>query len=131
MERNRAFTLVEVLVAATILGVGVAAVMGGLGALNKAEAAVYDRDTVSLLANEKLNELVATQEYREQSGGSFDDDRYQNFTWTVEELPTTVEGVSAIRLTVTNSSLRETTVERLVFTPTGQNQNNNQGGGNN
>ncbi len=71
---RRGFTLLEVLVAAVIMGIAVAGLMGGLvtSTRNAARLSQYDRAT--LLAREKMDELlVASQLPRSQPmQGAFD-----------------------------------------------------------
>src|SRR5258708_7533104 len=53
---SRGFTLIEVLVSAALLGVGVAGVLTGMGSLNKAQARAIEVEHVQRLALRKLDE---------------------------------------------------------------------------
>ncbi len=112
---EKAFTLVEVLVAVFMVAVGVLSMVGALSGFTKTEIAIRDRETLSRLVHDKLDEMVATEGYLSQTGGSFDGDEYQNFTWTVEEVQTGIAGLVGIRVTVTSPNLGDQTAETLVF----------------
>ena len=53
-RRRPAFTLVEVLVAAAVLAIGISAGVRTLGAMARASAAAADRETAVRLAGERL-----------------------------------------------------------------------------
>ena len=78
MRRRRTgrlgFTLLEVLVAAMIMGVAVAGLLGGLSASSRNAARLTQYDRATLLARAKMDELlVATEIRRGQSvQGTFD-----------------------------------------------------------
>lgn len=110
-----AFTLVEVLVALFITAVAIVGLTASLASLSRAEQSVVAKDELSLLAIEKLEELISTQDYRSTAGGSFTDPRYENYSWTVEELQTGIETVTMIRVTVTAPRNLTATAERLIY----------------
>lgn len=112
---KRAFTLVEVLVATVMVAVGVAGLVGALSGFTKTEYNIRERETLSRLVHDKLDEMVATQGYLSQTGGSFEGDEFVNYTWTVEEIQTGISGLVAIRVTVTSPNLGDETAETLVF----------------
>jgi prepilin-type N-terminal cleavage/methylation domain-containing protein len=79
---RRGFSLVEVVVATALLGVGVTAVLGAYGAMNSARTRAAESERMAQLAGAKLDEIVATGEYLEAPlSGRFDDERY---TWSAE-----------------------------------------------
>ncbi|MDI9641099.1 prepilin-type N-terminal cleavage/methylation domain-containing protein [Kamptonema cortianum] len=112
---KRGFTLVEVLVAVFMLGVGIVALVGALSGLTRAEVAVGDKDIVNRLAHEKLNEMLATQEWKTQTGGTFDDDRYSDFSWTSEQQAMSTDGLTLVEVTVESEKRGSATVRRLVY----------------
>lgn len=111
---KRAFTMVEVLVALFLLGVGIVACMGALTGLERAEIFVQQRDRLSRLAHDKLDELLATEGWRDEAGGSFDDPRLSDVTWTATSEETGTENVVAVRVTVIKGT-QETHAETLVY----------------
>jgi prepilin-type N-terminal cleavage/methylation domain-containing protein len=90
-KRQRGFTLLEVLVAAVIMGIAVAGLMGGLStsAHNAARLSQYDRAT--LLARQKMDELLVASELPrgQKLQGSFDSSLAggQPITWSAIILP--------------------------------------------
>lgn len=115
--KNRAFTLVEVLIATFMLAVAITAMMGALTGLTRAERAVAEKDFIDKIAHEKLEEVVATQAWVSQSGGSFDDERLRDYTWSIEEVNVGVETLTGIRLTVSSVAKGNTVVSTIVYTP--------------
>lgn len=97
---RRGFTVVEALVAATLLGVGIAATVSGLAAVTRAYSRMEDRGRVTELAQSKYDELVATGEWQTASSGSFDDPANSNFGWTAEIQPTTYDRLVSFEVVV-------------------------------
>lgn len=58
-SRERGFTLLEVLVAAVIMGIAVAGVLSGLAAASRNGARLTEYDRATLLARQKMNQLLA------------------------------------------------------------------------
>jgi general secretion pathway protein I len=58
-RRERGFTLLELLVAAAILGIAVAALLGGLSASMNNAALAFDYDRAALASKQKMEELLA------------------------------------------------------------------------
>lgn len=117
--RAKAFTIVEIVVATMLIAVGVTALMRGLGGLDRATTALIEKDKVSRLAQQKLDEIIATEEYKTATQGTFDvpDDKY---TWNLENISTGVENLNGLRLTVTDSTRsdgRTGVAETLKFVP--------------
>lgn len=100
---NRAFTLIEVLVAIVLIGIALTALVGGLGSLTNSYRRSVEKDTLVRLAHEKLDELVSTGEWASVMDGEFTGDRYENFEWSLETETTTIEGLEYLRLTVTKT----------------------------
>ena len=59
--KERGFTLVEVLVAAAIIGTAVAGVLSGLASASRNASRVTQYDRAVLLAREKMNELLVNR----------------------------------------------------------------------
>jgi prepilin-type N-terminal cleavage/methylation domain-containing protein len=68
LKRNgagqRGFTLLEVLVAAVIMGIAVAGLMGGLAGSTRNAARLSQYDRATLLARQKMDELLVATEVR-------------------------------------------------------------------
>ena len=60
--RQRGFTLIEVLVATLIMGVAVAGLLGGLAATTRNAARLSQYDRATLLARQKMDELLVASE---------------------------------------------------------------------
>ena len=73
-RRQRGFTLLEVLVAAVIMGIAVAGLMGGLATSTRNAARLSQYDRATLLARQKMDELLVATELRrgQPMQGSFD-----------------------------------------------------------
>lgn len=71
---RRGFTLLEVLVAAMIMGIAVAGLLGGLSASSRNAARLTQYDRATLLAREKMDELLVSTEIRRGQSlqGAFD-----------------------------------------------------------
>lgn len=64
MSRQSGFTLLEVLVATVIMGIAVAGVMSGLAAAARNASRLTQYDRASLLARQKMDELMVDQTLR-------------------------------------------------------------------
>jgi len=118
-SRTRGFSVVEVVIATVLIVVGVTALMRAMGGLDKATAALMEKDKVTRLANQKLDEIIATEEYKTATQGTFDvpDDKY---TWTLENVATGVESLVGLRITVADSTRpngRTGVAETLKYEP--------------
>ncbi len=113
-----AFTLVEVLVAIVLVGIALTATLGAIGSLTASFRRSVELENLQRLANEKLDEVLATGEWQTASEGGFEGDLYEDYTWSIETETTTVAGLEYVRLTVTrNFAGREdsTFVEGLAY----------------
>jgi len=117
LAKKRAFTLVEVLIATFMLAVAITAMMGAITGLTRAERAVAEKDFIDKIAHEKLEEVVATQAWVSQSGGSFDDERLRDYTWSIEEVNVGIDTLTGIQLTVSSVGKGNTIVSTVVYTP--------------
>lgn len=118
MRKRFGFSLIEVLVAVVLVMVGVVSLVGALAAYTRTETAILSRDVQSRLAHEKLDEMIGTEGYLTAAGGSFDDTRYQNYTWTVESTPVGIEGLTLVQVTVTSEKLGDVMAESIAFDTT-------------
>ncbi len=114
----RGFTLMEVLAAVVIVGIGIAAVMGGFGALTQTQRRIIERETIERLAQTKVKELAATREYESSTEGDFSGEGLPDYTWTAATQESGVENLQHLNVTVTfGSSDLTATADTLVFTP--------------
>ncbi len=98
----RGFTLVEVLVSAILLGVGVAACLGAMGSLAKGETRIRDIERFTALARSKYDEL-SIEDPNATSGdqsGDFTDEGEPGVEWTWTSEASEVENLDAVKLTV-------------------------------
>ena len=74
MRNQSGFTLLEVLVATVIMGIAVAGVMGGLSASARNASKLTQYDRATLLARQKMDELLVDQSLRRgvEAGGTWD-----------------------------------------------------------
>jgi len=82
--KRRGFTLIEVLAALALIGVVLPVVMQGFSIANGLAASAKERTEASSLADSKLNELVATGDWKlGLLSGDFAPDK-PNFHWKAE-----------------------------------------------
>ncbi len=116
MSVKRGFTMVEVLMAVFVLAVGVTGLVGAISGLIRAESRISERDLIDRIAHEKLDELVATQAWQTEAGGSFDDPRYSDYTWSIEEENVGIENLTGLTFTVDSTNKGSVTISTVVFT---------------
>src|SRR5712692_2004459 len=95
------FTLVEVLVAAAVLAIGISAGVRTLGAMERASAAAADRETAVRLAGERLAMIEGVEGV--SAGNSQGQFEYEpRFRWRKQVSPATNEtGVLEVTVTIT------------------------------
>ena len=100
-KSHSAFTLVEVLVAAAVLAIGISAGVRTLGAMAQASAAAADRETAVRLAGERLALIEGVEGVSAGSTqGQFDSE--PRFRWQQQVSPATDEtGVLEVTVTIT------------------------------
>ena len=80
---RRGFTLIEVLAALLLLGIVLPAAMGGLNLCMRAAAHARHKQEAALLAESKLNEILAARDAAAfGSGGAFGDD-WPEYRWSL------------------------------------------------
>jgi type II secretion system protein I len=80
-KARQGFTLVEVLAAITVIGIVLPALMYGISLSSNLASATKQRTIAATLADEKLNELLATGDWQTPGGGSFGDEG-AGYNWT-------------------------------------------------
>ncbi len=94
-----AFTLVEVLVAAAVLAIGISAAVRTLGALTRSSAAAADRETAVRLAGQRLATLEAVEGVTAgDSQGQFEEE--PRFQWQQRVTGASETGVLEATVTV-------------------------------
>lgn len=102
LRRLRGFTIVEALVAAVLLGVGVTACLAAMGALAKGETRIRDVERFTALARSKYDELsLEDANAAGDESGDFADQGAPDVEWTWTTTPSEVESLDTIKLTVT------------------------------
>jgi len=113
---NHGFSLLEVLVAITLVGIGVAGSMGAMSSISKNQVRVLETERMERLAADKLAELISTGEaFNGDGSGTFDGDRETSgITWKSLDEPTGTENLDVITITVTKGD-REVSVSTLRY----------------
>ncbi len=116
---RRGFSLIEVLVAVVLLGIGVVGSLQALASLNRTEVNVRESQRTQQLAHQKLDELIATDEIQNAPlDGTFEDEGSPNLEWTLETEPSEVEALLIVRLSVSKAGEDENrgfTVTTLLY----------------
>jgi prepilin-type N-terminal cleavage/methylation domain-containing protein len=116
VSAKRGFTIVEVLMAVFVLAVGITGLVGAISGLTRAESRIAERDLIDRIAHEKLDELVATQTWQSEAGGGFDDPRFSDYTWSIEEENVGIENLTGLTLTVDSTNKGSVSISTVVFT---------------
>jgi prepilin-type N-terminal cleavage/methylation domain-containing protein len=114
--RNRGFTMVEVLAAAVLAGIGIVASMGAIGKMQHAEAIGREREALINLAVEKYDEVVATTDLSQANSlsGDFSDRNDSDHTWVASTATVNTTSNTAVVNTATTAAA--TTVDSLSIT---------------
>ena len=93
MNNRRGFTLLEMLVAATIMAVGIAGLMAGLSGATRNAARLRDYDRIVQLARLRMNDILADERapLNRQIGGQFPPEAVGNLNAGWRALVTKVE----------------------------------------
>ena len=119
--RSRGFTLIEAMVSASLVAIGVASAMAAYGALTKAQTQVQERDRMQRLAVSKYDELVAEGINNAASNGDFQDYNEDRYKWQTDIANTATTGLQSLTVTVTAADPKDPTqvsVEGLLYSPT-------------
>lgn len=106
--------------AIVLVGIAVAALSSGLATFTNSYRKTLERDVLNNLAQEKLDELVATGEWTTASEGTFEAERYQDFEWSLQTQTTSIEALEHLLLTVTKTGPGgedSASAEALVYRP--------------
>jgi type II secretion system protein I len=119
--RNKGFTLIEAMVSASLVAIGVASAMGAYGALTKAQSQLQERDRMQRLAVSKYDELVAEGTNSAATSGDFQDYNDDRYKWSSDIESTTTTGLQSLTVTVTSNAANDNaqvSVEGLLYDPT-------------
>lgn len=117
---NKGFTLIEVMVATVLIGIGISTLIAGLGTVTSSYRRTVERETLHRLAHEKFEELVATGDWELVFEGDFEDARFADYEWESETTTTEVTDLEYLRVTVytnTDSKDSDAYAEGLVYRP--------------
>jgi prepilin-type N-terminal cleavage/methylation domain-containing protein len=118
---SRAFTLIEALVAITLVGVGIAAAMSGMAHLSAAQYRSREIERMQRLAVQKYDEMVAVGTLESANlSGDFSDYSQPDYEWKADVQPTTVENLDSLTITVdrrTDDNGPAATIDGLVYQP--------------
>ena len=98
-QRRRGITMVEVVVAIALLGVGIAACTACIGTATQASGQAEQLTAVQLLAREKLAELDLQGAEEGQANGDFGAER-PGYAWQTLTAAADVSGLLQVRLRV-------------------------------
>lgn len=111
------FTLVEMLVTVVLVGLGLAAVFGGIGALSTAEARAREADLLQRLAASRWEEIGAVEDPATAADrGDFADEGYPDITWTRTVENSGIDNVDQVTVTAIRGE-REQALVGLVYVP--------------
>lgn len=117
-----AFTLIEVLAAIVLLGVGIVASLGALASIQGSQARLEEKELRLRLASDQLRTILATGELDTGNlSGDFADRGLERYRWTAEITASGTENLDLVVVSVTDSQSRSdeqpTTLESLVYRP--------------
>ena len=120
-KRRVGFTLVEVIVATALLGIGITMGFSALSSMTRTEIQIREKEKMNLLAVQKLNEVLAVGSVENQeTEGSFDEYGEPNYEWTLESAATGTENLASVRIVVKTMNSKSTdpsaSASSLVFT---------------
>ena len=115
------FSLIEVMVATALLGIGIVMGFAALGSMTRTEIRIREVEKMNLMAVQKLNEIIAYGNVSsQQTDGSFADFGEPKYKWTMDTVATGTDNLSTVRVTVTTSDSKptdpSTSASGLIFT---------------
>lgn len=115
-RRSRGFSLIEALAAVALAGLGIAGTVGGIGAIQKAQAYAIEREEMTRFCLQKMDEVVSTGQF-EDVGGTLEDAGRDTWTWESSVENTGTDGLLLITVTVASQSGTQATetLTRLVY----------------
>jgi prepilin-type N-terminal cleavage/methylation domain-containing protein len=117
--RSRGFTLIEVLVTATLVGVAIAGALTALGQLARADSYAQNAELLQRLAAQKLTALQVEGDIRTaETEGDFSTEGYPDAEWSLELQTTTDENVEEATITATKGESQQVLSELIFFRPT-------------
>ena len=119
-KKRRGFTMMEAIVSVALLAVGIVAALSAIGQMTKAEAIVQEGERMRRLADEKLQELIATGDYQTITEGDFTERGENRYTWTSLLDPTGVENLETLTVTVVRVNRRDDSgydASQLIYIP--------------
>jgi prepilin-type N-terminal cleavage/methylation domain-containing protein len=96
---RRGFTVVEMIVASALLGIGIAASVACIGSATRASGKAEEMTAVELMAREKLAELRLRGSQEGPQEGDFGPER-EGFAWRTSATEADVSGLRRVRLTI-------------------------------
>jgi len=114
---RRGFTLIEVLVTILLVSVALVGAMHGLRALAAADIRARRADLLQALAQQKLEELRATEDPRTlDDRGDFSEQGHPEITWTLTVQPSGAENVDEVQVTATQGDYSQS-LKELIYVP--------------
>jgi prepilin-type N-terminal cleavage/methylation domain-containing protein len=109
------FTLIEVLVATILLGVGIVGSLLAMRSVAKAQAAAQTADLLQRLAAEKLEDIKYLADPTQNgTSGDFSDRGYPEITWSLDDEASGVTNVDEDTVTVT-SGKQSQSLETMIY----------------
>ncbi len=114
-RRSRGFTLIEALVSAAILSIGIVSALLSLGALARREVANRQQEVLQRLAQRKYDELLVTStDITTPQSGDFTDWNLPDYKWSTQVDTTGVDNLDAITVTVESNVSNSNTLKALA-----------------
>jgi len=120
VKRHRGFTLIEAIVSVALLAVGIVAALSAIGQMTKTEGIVQEGERMRRLADEKLQELIATGDYQTITEGDFTERGENRYSWSTVLDPTGVENLESLTVTVVHVNRRDDSgykASQLIYVP--------------